>query len=90
MPFAILNFVARPETLRARVTARTAAGRDASEADLRVLEHQLATADALGSDERIETTSYDADQPLDRARDITTWQPVFRLVRERECCTAHT
>ena len=40
--FAILWFRASPESLRARVRARQAAGRDISDADLRVLEAQLA------------------------------------------------
>lgn len=37
--FVILNFVASPQTLRQRINQRT---KDASDADLRILEHQLA------------------------------------------------
>lgn len=47
LPFAILACEAPVETLRERIRARAAAGRDASEADLAVLARQLATADPL-------------------------------------------
>ncbi len=49
--FNILDIQADPATLRERVTRRTAQGKDASDADLRVLEHQLATARPLDADE---------------------------------------
>jgi predicted kinase len=54
--FSILDFQADPDVLRERVRRRTAAGTDASEADLRVLEHQLATARPLDDDELINVT----------------------------------
>ncbi len=41
VPFSVLDLRAPPETLRARVQQRMQAARDASEADRRVLEHQL-------------------------------------------------
>ena len=41
VPFAILDYRADPETLRRRVQARQAAGRDVSEADTGILERQL-------------------------------------------------
>ena len=51
VPFAIADFPAAPEVLRARVAARAAQGGDASEAELAVLETQLATCEALSADE---------------------------------------
>lgn len=51
IPYAVLSLEADPELLRARVSARYGQGKDASEADLRVLEKQLAQAEPLGGDE---------------------------------------
>jgi hypothetical protein len=51
VPFAILDFPADEATLRQRIAARMAQGRDASEADLAVLEHQFATEQPLAADE---------------------------------------
>ena len=51
-PFAIVDFAAPADTLRARVERRRLAARDASEADVPVLEHQLQTAEALTASER--------------------------------------
>jgi aminoglycoside phosphotransferase family enzyme/predicted kinase len=50
--FQLVETVATPELLRARVVARRAAGDDASEADLRVLEAQLAGFEPIGADEQ--------------------------------------
>lgn len=49
--FQILAFAAPEDTLRDRITTRSRTGRDASEADLSVLEWQLKNADPLGNDE---------------------------------------
>lgn len=51
VPFRIFAIQIDPATLRERVTRREAQGKDASDADLRVLEHQLATARPLDADE---------------------------------------
>ena len=50
--FRILAPEASPETLRERITARQALGRDASEATLSVLDKQLAWIEPLDADER--------------------------------------
>jgi hypothetical protein len=47
----ILNLNADPSTLRERIKQRAAQGHDASEADLRVLQHQIETEQPLGNDE---------------------------------------
>ncbi|MBT9569234.1 MAG: AAA family ATPase [Thiobacillus sp.] len=51
VPFHILNFEVAEATLRDRVRQRGKRGRDASEADLDVLQYQIETAEPLGPDE---------------------------------------
>ena len=50
--FRILDFEVGTEELRRRVAARREEGRDASEADLEVLEHQIAHQEPLEGPER--------------------------------------
>ena len=52
VPYRILECQAPTEVLRERVASRAQAGRDASEADIEVLERQLATAEDLSADEQ--------------------------------------
>jgi len=52
VPFVILEFEASPETLRARVQQRMAAGKDASDATLAVLDSQLAHRELISPAER--------------------------------------
>ena len=51
IPFHILDFRVAEAVLRERIVARAHRGRDASEADLDVLRHQLDTEEALAADE---------------------------------------
>jgi len=60
-PFAIVDFAAPADTLRARVERRHMAARDASEADVHVLEHQLQTAEALTASERARAVTCEGD-----------------------------
>lgn len=53
LPFVILDFVASHQTLRERLMARNRDGRDASDADLEVLEHQIREHAALQDDEPV-------------------------------------
>ncbi|MBI5331878.1 MAG: AAA family ATPase [Betaproteobacteria bacterium] len=62
-PWRILSLEAAPDTLRARLHQRTTQGGDASEADLAVLESQLAHQDALTPEEAAHTLNGAA--PLD-------------------------
>ena len=64
--FAILDFQASDSCLRERIVARAQAGQDASEADLAVLDHQLAHAEPLAADERADVFGIDAQQPFSR------------------------
>lgn len=49
--FRILDIRADPATLRGRISLRATQAKDASEADLRVLQHQIETEEPLGADE---------------------------------------
>jgi predicted kinase len=51
VPFVILDFAVPEAVLRARILARFQEGIDPSEANLEVLEHQLATQEPLTADE---------------------------------------
>jgi len=63
--FAILDCVAPKEVLRRRIAARAAENRDASEANLEVLDHQLAEHDPLGADEQRAAIRVPTDAPLE-------------------------
>ncbi|HKK06278.1 MAG TPA: AAA family ATPase [Gammaproteobacteria bacterium] len=65
--FAILACEAPPTLLRERLRQRERAGRDASDAGLAVLEHQLKTADTLDAQERAEALSLDPARGMDIA-----------------------
>jgi aminoglycoside phosphotransferase family enzyme/predicted kinase len=56
--FAMLDFTADTATLRERITERLAAGSDASDADLGVLERQIQTDQPLGEDEQAQVTHW--------------------------------
>ena len=60
VPFAIVSFDAPEGELRARVAARETSGHDASDAGTAVLQHQLATAQPLQPDERLDAICIDA------------------------------
>lgn len=66
-PFAILAVQAPETVLRQRVTARAAAGTDPSEADVAVLERQLAAAEPLADDERTAALTLDTAAGADVA-----------------------
>jgi predicted kinase len=66
--FAILECVATERELRRRITARAAAGRDASEANLAVLDHQLAAREPLAPWELRAAVRVDTERPLHYAR----------------------
>jgi aminoglycoside phosphotransferase family enzyme/predicted kinase len=60
--FAILDCTAPPDELRRRIQARARKGRDASEADLAVLESQLVTAEPLDPAERRHVVAVDTNR----------------------------
>ena len=59
VPFLLIHCDADPEVLRARVAKRAAAGKDASEADLAILAHQLEWLEPLDDSERSHTVHVD-------------------------------
>jgi uncharacterized protein len=63
--FAILDCVAPEAVLRRRIAARAAEERDASEAGLDVLDHQLAEREPLGAEEQRAAICVRTDRPLD-------------------------
>lgn len=65
VPLHILALEADPDTLRQRIRQRQAVGRDASEADLAVLESQLQQHDPLDPAENRHTLRIDTGRPLD-------------------------
>lgn len=65
VPFAILDCEADPDILRARITARQSETGNVSDADLAVLEAQLARAAPLTPDERAVSLSISPGRPLD-------------------------
>lgn len=67
--FSILDFQAPEETLKVRIRQRAEAGKDASEADLAVLEKQMTSAEPLAAEEldytvRVETENPGASEAL--------------------------
>lgn len=65
LPFRIVVCTAPVEVLRARIDARSAQGRDASEADRAVLAHQLEIAEPPADAERAQTEMLSTDAPLE-------------------------
>ena len=68
VPWRLLAFDAPPAVLRERVRQRQAAGGDASEADLAVLQSQLAQREPLAPDEARHALCIDTTLPVDWAR----------------------
>ena len=62
-PFVLLDIRASTAVLRERVGARARFGRDVSEANLAVLEHQLATAEPLAAAELSQALAVDGERP---------------------------
>ena len=60
--YVLLEFSARTQTLRRRILQRSG---DASDADLAVLEHQLAVYQPLKADEQAHTVNIDTEAPFD-------------------------
>jgi aminoglycoside phosphotransferase family enzyme/predicted kinase len=62
VPFLILDFRASESSLKARVRARSEAASDASDADLAVLQHQIANYKPLSDDEAAFTLGIDTER----------------------------
>ncbi len=66
--FVILDCTAAPTELRRRIRARARTGRDASEADIAVLENQLLTHEPLDYAERRAAVAVDTERDIPYAR----------------------
>ena len=77
IPFRILDYVAPESVLRARIRQRQSADRDASDAGIEVLAHQLTNADLIEADEPVVTIDTQRDDlPLeDIARCMDAGRP---------------
>src|SRR5215218_4256222 len=75
VPFVILACWASIAILRARVAERERRGRDPSEADVAVLEHQLTTHEPLQPDEQASAIALVAEQ--------VDWHKTLRVLRGR-------
>jgi uncharacterized protein len=76
-PFAILDFRAPLDVLRARVAERSARADDASEAGLAVLERQIVTREPFTPAEMAVAVSLDGSEPFSAA----AWEPVTQSLR---------
>ena len=77
VPFFILDFRAPLAILRRRVTERYGRGNDASEADLAVLEQQIAWREPLTRAEMAASLVVDAT----RKPGARTWKPLLRRLQ---------
>ena len=73
VPFAIVGFSASEALLRSRIEARRRLGKDASDADLSVLDHQLETQQPLQADELDGAFLYDASRDVQAAELPASW-----------------
>lgn len=76
VPFSILWCRADEARMRERVVARSVGGKDASEADLAVLERQIATHQPLDAEERTAALEIATDRPVDAAALKARWVSV--------------
>ncbi len=76
VPFAILHCHAPEPVLRARVAARSAGGHDASEADVAVLQRQIASHEPLDAGERANALDVATDGTVDVAALAVRWLAV--------------
>ena len=90
VPFVIVTFAASESTLRERITRRAIEGRDVSDADLAVLDHQLQVQEPLAPDERADAVAYDSEAPVERAHAAASWSAVVERVGAVNRCSADT
>ena len=76
--FVIIDFHASAATLRERVLQRTLRADDASEADLSVLEAQLANVEPLRPEEAATVFRFDAEPAIAEADMADRWAPLLQ------------
>jgi uncharacterized protein len=77
LPFVIVSVTANDATLRQRVSARVAAGNDASDADADVLDHQQRMQDPLAVDEQLSIITIKSDAPAGDSQIAFAWRTLF-------------
>ena len=78
VPFSIIDFTVREDILRERITVRLEQGQDASDANLAVLDHQLATHEPLQTGELAIVFAYDASRPAADAQRLQSWTSLLQ------------
>lgn len=81
VPFIIASLQAPESVLRERILRRGGEGHDASDADLAVLAHQLATQDPLADDEPGSAVILDAAQSPGSLAATPEWQALLRRAK---------
>lgn len=84
----ILDFRATPDTLRQRVSQRALRGDDASDADLAVLEAQLAQAQPLRPHEQAAVFTVDAEAAFDPAAMAGRWARLLQTLAATDLVAA--
>jgi predicted kinase len=74
----LIDFVASADTLRERVRRRAQRADDASEADVEVLEEQVARSQPLRPAEAEAAFRFDAEAPFEAANMGARWAPLLR------------
>ncbi len=86
VPFMIIDFTASEMTLRQRVSQRQRQLKDASDADVSVLEHQLQAHDPLHPDELPFSARYDTGQSLQAASRKDSWALALEKIGKKLNC----
>ncbi len=76
--FAIVHLSLGLEMLRSRIEERLRKGRDASDAGLAVLDHQLSTHEPLQQSEIASVFTYDASSAQSEVRRLQSWTPLLQ------------
>jgi len=77
VPFVIASLQAPETVLKARILSRCGEDRDASDADLAVLSHQLGTQEPIGADEQAHTVTFPAALPLEALAATAEWRTLL-------------
>ena len=78
VPFVIFDIQASERTLRERILARQRAARDASEASVDVLGHQLASHEPLAADEMSYVVTINSEHPPEQATLLSVLERIQR------------
>lgn len=83
VPVAILDVTAPQTVLRERVAQRALQSTDVSEADLRVLDHQLTAEEPIGVDETALVLTYQSNRPFEDGTNVATLRKLFSHLKKK-------